>query len=145
MNIQSNRTSFVFILVAFSFYLLAQWSVDRSVWWVHEAMPELILVYLTLSVVLHRIVERLLKKLVEFQTQVLLAYLTFSFLCSLVLAVIYISFRMYTTKVFALNFFAVYLLFTSFDIYSLMANLRQISGVTVKYNKNSGEELHENR
>lgn len=145
MQISRNKTNLYFVAVSLILFVGAWLSVDNAIWWIHEATPELIIVYSSLSMIGRRILNQLRKKTTGLETQILLGYVSFSFLVSLILAVVYIVLRMYATKVFALNFFAVYLLFTTFDIYSLIANLRQISEGTLKYNKKSGEELHENR
>lgn len=135
------KKDFLLILLTAVFYGLAQFYLKSDIQWIHIAAPEMILIFGVISFVFKKITFRLIKKLEEFRTQVLLVYLVVSFLLACTLAVVYIEYRMYASKVFAFNFFSIYFFFTTFDIYSLITNLRQISEDTLKDNKKSGEEL----
>ena len=143
LDLLARRDIFLVLTVGILCFLI-QLSRDIPISWIHEASQEMMLVFLLLSVGFRKITFNVLKKIPDFRTQILLLYLTINFLIACTLALVYILVRMYATNVFAFNFFTIYLFFTSFDIYSLIANLRQISEGTLEYNKNSGEELHEN-
>ncbi len=123
------------IIISLSIVLyFGGYSLQNDIWWIHETFSEVVLVFAALSVFGRRISDRLLKKLKEYRTEILLGYLSITFLMAMCLVLVYIVVRMYATKVFALNFFAIYLLYTIFDIYSLIANLRKISEETQKDN-----------
>ena len=138
------RRDLFLILFVSLLYFAIQYSTHIPISWIHESTQEMILVFLLISIGFRKIAQNLFKKLPDFKTQISLLYLSLRFLVAITLAVVYIFVRMYATKVFAFNFFAVYFFFTSFDIYSLIANLRQISEGTLKYNEKSGEELQKN-